>query len=231
MIGVAYGFLKKPSKSYSLYGEDLIVKHLCDRLGIHNGYYLDIGCFHPKWISNTHLLAKNGWRGTVCDIDNWKLLPFKIFRRNTKTINAGVVPSGYKRDYQKLYSFKRFLSEWDTFSHTEALRIQNDWNTQFKEIYVETIPVDLLLNQVYKETEKINFLNIDVEGLDDAILSSIDFRQFPIEIIAFENNHYFQGDRRVQTKLFDSGYVHFASIGGTHIYVLKSSLMRGYKVT
>lgn len=230
MIGVVYGFLKRPSKSYSLYGEDLIIKHLCDKLSIHNGYYLDIGCFHPKWISNTHLLAKNGWNGTVCDIDKWKLLPFSIFRQRTRTVLAGVVPAGSKMGYQELYAFKRFLSEWDTFSQAEALRIQKDWNTQFKITKIETIPIDILLTEVFKETKRINFLNIDVEGLDDLILSSIDFKQFPIDIIAFENNQYFQGEKEVQNALFIGGYQHFASVGGTHIYVLKSSLNKGYRV-
>ena len=60
-------------KSYSQYGEDLIIydffKHHFDI----KGNYLDIGAFHPKMISNTHILHTLGWRGTVIDLDDFKL--------------------------------------------------------------------------------------------------------------------------------------------------------------
>ena len=68
-------------KNHILKREKILIVH-CFFGRKRNGYYLDIGSFHPKWISNTHLLHKHGWKGTVVDIDNYKLNLFKILRRS-----------------------------------------------------------------------------------------------------------------------------------------------------
>ena len=169
VIGILYGYIKSPEKSYSLYGEDLIIKHICHRLGINNGYYLDIGCFHPKWISNTHLLYKAGWQGTVCDVDIWKTKPFKIFRPGVQIVTAGILPANSSNGSDTLYRFRRFLSEWDTFSKEEANRIKKRWGSEFDAIKVPTLSINYVLEKIYSKNNRINFLNIDVEGLDEKI--------------------------------------------------------------
>ena len=77
-------------KSYSQYGEDLIIcsyfqRHFKDK----QGNYLDIGCYHPKGISNTHLLHRAGWEGIVVDIDDYKYIKEQALRGNSvgKAIN------------------------------------------------------------------------------------------------------------------------------------------------
>ena len=66
-------------RSYSQYGEDLIIYDFFKRYFDIKGNYLDIGAFHPKMISNTHILHTLGWRGTVIDLDDFKI---KLFERN-----------------------------------------------------------------------------------------------------------------------------------------------------
>ena len=55
--------------SYSQKGEDLIIKHIFDGLGIVEPSYLDIGAHHPYHISNTALFYKNGSRGINIEPD------------------------------------------------------------------------------------------------------------------------------------------------------------------
>ena len=45
--------------SYSQFGEDLILSKYLKYKNIKKGKYLDIGAFHPRWSSNTHLLHQN----------------------------------------------------------------------------------------------------------------------------------------------------------------------------
>ena len=45
-------------KSYSQFGEDLIINNFFDHFNIKNGNFLDIGAYHPKFISNTYLLER-----------------------------------------------------------------------------------------------------------------------------------------------------------------------------
>ena len=56
-----------PKKSYSMLGEDLVVKNFFKKKT--NGTYVDVGCYHPIDGNNTHLLFKNGWNGINIDLN------------------------------------------------------------------------------------------------------------------------------------------------------------------
>jgi len=91
-IKLVYGLIKPAVKSYSQKGEDILVDCYFERSS--DKYYLDIGCFHPIWVSNTYLFHKKGWSGSVVDIDDYKLSLFKFLRRGkVDTIHAAVVDS------------------------------------------------------------------------------------------------------------------------------------------
>ena len=101
------------TKSYSQYGEDLII---CNYFREIQGNYLDIGCYHPKGISNTHLLHKKGWEGVVVDIDDYKLNLFKNRRGSKIEIIKGAISSS-SSDYKvPVYKFNQPFSPYDTLS-------------------------------------------------------------------------------------------------------------------
>ena len=56
-----------PKKTYSMYGEDLIVQKFFKNK--QKGYYVDVGCYHPIDGNNTYLLYKKGWNGINIDIN------------------------------------------------------------------------------------------------------------------------------------------------------------------
>ena len=56
---------------------------------INKGKYLDIGAFHPRWVSNTYLLHKKGFTGYCVDLDEDRLKWFRFVRgKKVKTINS-----------------------------------------------------------------------------------------------------------------------------------------------
>ena len=55
--------------SYSQSGEDLVLIKYLKYKKINNGKYLDIGAFHPRWVSNTHILHKKNFSGYCGWID------------------------------------------------------------------------------------------------------------------------------------------------------------------
>ena len=70
------GLLKK--NQYSQWGEDkFIFDYFKDK---QKGIYLDIGCFHPFWWSNTCLLYQKGWEGINIDINSTAIDLFNIAR-------------------------------------------------------------------------------------------------------------------------------------------------------
>ena len=73
-------FLKKINKDfYSQFGEDKILFEIIPKTML-KGFYVDVGCFHPKKYSNTYMLYKRGWRGVNIDMEEDKINTFKIAR-------------------------------------------------------------------------------------------------------------------------------------------------------
>ena len=42
---------------------------------------MDIGAFHPRWASNTHLLHKRGFEGICVDLDERRLKWFRFAKK------------------------------------------------------------------------------------------------------------------------------------------------------
>ena len=86
-----YFFLKILKKSKKRYhyadnGEDVIIQGLFNHRK--DGFYIDVGCYHPIRASLTHLLYKKGWKGgrnffelyypaglTACPLDSEQYRP------------------------------------------------------------------------------------------------------------------------------------------------------------
>ena len=60
-----------------------------------------------------------------------------------------------------------------------------------------------------KINRKIDFLNIDIEGVDHMVLASIDFKKFKPKVILFEDNENFGGSTGTISLLIKNGYKHF----------------------
>ncbi len=215
-----YGFLKfgiggyfaKPKFSYSQRAEDILVFNESIRMKIKNGYYCDIGSYHPKFMSNTHILDKAGWTGTVIDIDEKKLLEFKRYRKNkVLCVKGAVVGSARKNQTQPVYMFNNDMgwSDINTLDLEIAKLHKKNGAGDFFEDEVEVIDI----NELLKSLPHINFLNIDVEGLDEQIILSINFDLYQPDIICFEDIKLWGGSNDIYKKLTCYGYERFFIAG------------------
>ena len=214
-----YGNFQFATKSWSANGEDLVAyKHLVP-LFKRNGYYLDIGCFHPTWGSNTFIFHKNGWRGTAIDLDEYKLRRFKIARGDrVNVIKAGILGTSSEKT-QTVYKF-RPVSGWsdlDTLDRKTALRYRDEGAGEFEVDEISVIGINNLLVQL----PHVNFLTIDIEGSDLDVIRSIDYKKFPIDYIIFEDNQS-QG-LSVHNLLSLHGYERILVTGGSIGYRRKKS--------
>jgi hypothetical protein len=219
-LGGLYGQFIRPKKSFSQYGEDLIIKHFFKSLNIHHGVYVDIGAFHPRWLSNTHLLHLEGWAGSAVDIDQDKIRLFEKVRPRCLGFVGAVAPGQMTKEVT-IYKFQRLWSEIDTLSLADAEKYKLSFGINYDLSKVQTISINEILNKTYQIYGKINFINIDIEGLDEAILFDMDFQRFKPNLICFENNSSFGGSKEVQDLLLRKGYHHLFSSGGTHGYFTK----------
>jgi hypothetical protein len=220
-----YGLIKPSTKSYSQKGEDILVDAFFNRRN--DAYYLDIGCYHPRWISNTHILYKRGWHGTAVDIDQYKLSFFKMMRgRKVNVIQRAVVGFGESGSIAKVFKFRTKLgwSDIDTLDKKVAEdKRKSGWGE-----YIEEKVVMISINDLLSSLPHVDFLNIDVEGLDNEIIMALDLKKYKIEVILFEDKEFFGGSEIIQKKLQNNGYEHLFTSGGSVCYFLKKEKSSPY---
>lgn len=223
-LGVLYGYLVPSTKSFSQHGEDLIVRKFFQKIGVKTGFYIDIGAYHPRFVSNTYRFHRLGWHGVCVDLDQEKLRWFKSFRgAAVDTICAGVAGNDASSNNEAVtfYKHKRLLSEIDTLDEDTAMANKQKLGWDYTTTQVPLIGINEILRKYAHKA--VDFLNIDVEGIDEDLLLSLDFSICKPTVILFEDNRIFGGSDRVRTRLEENGYAKLFISGGSVAYYLTSA--------
>lgn len=189
-------------KSYSQCGEDLIIYFLLSLIkGKAQISYLDIGANHPFHLSNTALLYKNGARGVLVEPDPFFVNLLRSKRPRDTVLSAGVHFLG--ENSSEFYIMDS--PTLNTFSPTEVERYIGMGHKLVKKINVSLVDV----NEVLEQFQELDFLNLDVEGLDFAILKKIDWeRNRPkclcVETIMYEK----ENEPKKQTEIIEFMELH-----------------------
>ena len=168
-------FIKK--KSYSMDGEDIfIINYFKNK---NNGFYIDVGCYHPLHRNNTFLLHKNGWSGINIDIHQFSIDLFNYLRPDDVNLNCAVSNSNgvTKMFYQKK------LSQLSTIDEKQA-KIAFQGN--IKKSKIQSLTLDALLEKINFTDKKLDLLDIDVEGADLKVLKGFNIEKFKPELICVE---------------------------------------------
>jgi len=139
---------------------------------------------------------------------------------NVSTLCSGVCGEKKAGSNQEVYFYKhkRLLSEIDTLDETTAINNENFRGWSFTKKKVSIIDINTFLD-LYKN-EDINFLNIDVEGIDEEILLNLNFTLCKPTIIVFEDSKNFGGSIQIKEKLKTNGYSQlFCSVGSVGYYL------------
>ena len=163
--------------SYSYGGIDSLVLNIFKNQK--NGFYLDIGCGHPIKNNNTYLLNKKGWSGINIDLDEENIDLFNSYRK--KDVNLATAVSD-KEGETDLY-FYHSKSALNTISKENA-DFQKAKVSAIKKIKTQTIN-KIIENSPFKD-RKIDFLSVDVEGSELAILKNFDFIKYSPKVIVVE---------------------------------------------
>lgn len=167
--------------TYAQCGEDVIIDFAFQTMGINYPTYLDIGAHHPTYLSNTYYFYKKNSRGICIEPD--PILSQKITKKRPKDIclNIGIGAKIETSDF-----FIMSTPTLNTFSRKEAERLENTTSQKIQKIV--KIPLLTVENIIEKQGggKCPNLISLDVEGLDMAILQSIDFDKYRPEIVCVE---------------------------------------------
>lgn len=207
--------------SYSQSAEDLILLKYLEYRNIKKGKYLDIGAFHPRWISNTHLLHKKGFSGYCIDLDEEKLRWFKFARgEKVKTICGAVSDTNEK--FINFYKFirKSPFSAIDTCSLENAEYFKKKTNMNYEITKVRNYHI----NEIFMMVGKIDVLNIDIEGKDFEFLKSSNLEIADPEIVLIEDQSSYFAKEELVSFFKKKNYNLLSTCGLTKIFAKKKNI-------
>jgi len=175
-IYIKNNFFNK-KESYSMDKEDLVIKEYFKSKN--KGFYVDVGCYHPLQRNNTMLLYQKGWKGINIDISDFSIKLFKFLRPDDFNLNLAVSNKEGEIDM----FFQKKLSQLSTIKENRA-KIAFQGNILDKKILSKRL-TSILDESKYKD-QKIDFLNIDVEGADFEVLQSLNLNKYSPELICIE---------------------------------------------
>jgi FkbM family methyltransferase len=164
--------------SYSQFGEDLLVEVMLRK--IENGIYVDIGAHHPRRISNTHLLNLKGWSGINVDLDP-KLIE-RFLTERPKDISL-VAALSDKEEVVRVRLFNE--GAVNTISDAAVEAYKNQWAIR-EEFEISSTTLKSLLDGHLPPGKRVNFLNVDVEGVDLKVLRGNDWNTYRPELVVVE---------------------------------------------
>ena len=178
---------------YSQFGEDIILKGFILR-NINNGFYVDVGCYHPKKHSNTYKLYKRGWRGINIDLDRLKIKAFDWVRPQDHNVTAAISD---QKSTVKVYSFGHYSLVSTIDEQTALKNVDNIKSTR----EVETKTLNEIIEKSPFAGRQIDLLTIDAEGHDLNVLKSLDFKTYKPKLVIVES-HLMNIDQIMETEMY-----------------------------
>lgn len=190
--------------STSIYAEDLLVDRIL-RPGP-QGTYVDVGANHPLEGSNTYRLSLRGWSGLAIDPNPRFAGDFKRLRPRDTHLVMGVSQRPGRLTY-----FEFDHDHLNTLSPERAADLIAEGREVREKRIVETAPLSAIVEE-HLGDKPIDLLNVDVEGMDLEVLTSLDLvRHRPSVMIVEDYGNYLNflnGDSKgpFRSFLHDNGY-------------------------
>ena len=177
-----------------MFGEDLFIKNYYKNKK--KGFYVDVGAYHPLEGSNTHLLYKKGWTGLNIDINYYSIKIFNFLRKNDLNIHSGI---SNKKTKLTMY-YRKEINMLNTLDEKIAkIHFRNGYSKRI--IKVNTL--NFFISKNFKKLDKIDFMNIDVEGVELDVLKSLNFKAYKPKLICIEIHN--------KNNMFDTRYQYLKS--------------------
>jgi len=166
------------------------MRYLFDLIGIARPRYFDIGAHHPWYLNNTWLFYRQGSHGVNIEPDPALHARLQRTRGRDVTLNVGIGPTAGEMEF-----FVMSNRTLNTFSAIEAHKYVERHGERIIEtrtIRLETF--DRVVETAFDRTPDL--VSLDVEGLDLAVLRSIDFSRHRPHVFCVETLSYAAGDDR-----------------------------------
>ncbi len=170
--------------TFSQAGEDLVIRNFFYER-VKNGkpgFFVDVGAYHPYQHSNTYYLYRAGWRGINIDARPNSMEVFRKLRPEDINLEMAISEREGTSTY---YDFGESAAVINTMSSDYIDKLGNE--AAIKNTYLlKTASLASVLEKYVPAGTQIDFLSIDIEGLEYPALSSNDWSKFRPKLIACE---------------------------------------------
>lgn len=176
--------VKSLAASNSQLGQDLFALFA---VGKPEGYFLDIGASDPIALSNTQLLERYGWNGFLLE-PNPSYKASIARERRAELINKAVTP-----DVTGQVAFDLVTSSPE-FSRLRGYSLSDVHDTRGKrsktrEMIVDAISINDLIDLALIRFSVVDFVSIDIEGLEYFVLEQFPFNRMKPSVFCVEHNY------------------------------------------
>lgn len=164
---------------WSQEGEDIILARIFPKK---QGFYVDIGAHHPKRFSNTYAFYRKGWHGINIDAMPGSMKAFSKQRPRDLNLEIPIAKE------QKVLTYFQF-NEPALNGFSERLSMSRDRSSSYKIISkreMQAYPLKDIFEQHLAHNQIIDFMSVDVEGLDLEVLQSNDWCNFRPKVVLVE---------------------------------------------
>ena len=221
---VTYSIVPPPQvpASYSQAGEDAVLRFLFADKKLARISYLDVGTNPPDFGSNTYLFYRSGSTGVCVEADRSLIPDIARLRPRDKVLNVGVsTGTAGEADF---YIFD--VHGLSTFDKAEADKRAASGQFKLTEVAkVKLIDINTILRDNF--AQRPDLLSIDIEGLDLAVLKTLDFDRYPIPVVCVETCRYSEDhvrpkDHAIAEFMLTKGYEVYADTYINTIFVQKA---------
>lgn len=173
------------NKSYAQLGQDLLVVYFFKHYPPSKKVFLDVGAFDGIGFSNTRLLFEQGWSGICVEPVLKNYLKLEKLYSNTSVITIRAAAADFEGEMMLNVATIPWAKDWgsDVSSPTDdALELWPDYIWEKESVPVVTVNKILEQNKV----EHVDFVSIDVEGQEMAVLLGFDLNKYQPRLIVVE---------------------------------------------
>ena len=217
---IIYPLKKHYRKSYAQCGEDVILDVIFN--STLKGVYVDVGANHPINSNNTYLFYNKGWKGINIDAMPGSMKLFNKYRKRDINLEFPINDVDKTMNY---YMYKQ--NSYNSFIENSTEYLQH---LLIGTKQLQTKKLSWILD-TYLSSTNIDFLTVDVEGMDFNVLKSNNWEKYRPKVVLFESLVYEnnkEGLNYINNYLQEKGYSKFCCTPTNVFYIEKTFLKQRF---
>ncbi|MFQ5604267.1 MAG: FkbM family methyltransferase [bacterium] len=222
-----FGLDAMAKQYFSQFGEDACIQSYFrakayqtfgDVTKMEKGFYVDVGAYSPKKLSNTYWFYNQGWRGINIEPAPGSKKIFDAAR--PRDFNVEVAISNQEKESDFFVWAVPFV--YNTLSKTKAEIFAKKLGRKPEKIKVQTQRLESILDRYLPAGQQISFFSIDVKGYILQVLQSNNWVKYRPELVAiedFKTNIQELLDSEISKYMYKQGYILKYWVPPSSIYV------------